>query len=108
MVNIASNHPTLILENNLVFPLDNHFKITQTNSINYSQSTDIKLVQKVSTASRNNNVVEVQNASVYTPIPPTITLVFFLAMGALGGFLKLKIVHTRLKQNKVKVQYNGD
>ena len=63
------------------------------------QSPSTKLIRRHSVLSGAKTVIEVQNPIMSLAIPQSITVIFFLIMAGLGGFLKLKIVHAKLKNS---------
>jgi hypothetical protein len=84
----------------LTFSVDGYTNLDQAQTHNNLKTTPVKLIRKQSVPSEAQNVLEVQNSIISLAVPQSMTVIFFLAMAGLGGFLKLKIAHTKLKYSK--------
>ncbi|WP_267383246.1 hypothetical protein [Cyanobacterium sp. uoEpiScrs1] len=81
------------------FLTESYTNLSQDKTKDNLQSPSTKLIRRHSTLSGTKTVIEVQNPIMSLAIPQSITVIFFLIMAGLGGFLKLKIVHAKLKNS---------
>lgn len=99
MITTVSTAIALTLGSQSALSLNTQPEPTHTATHNESQTTPVELIQKSSVVSGTKNVLEVQDSVISMPVLQPFTLLFFFAMAGLGGFFKLKIVHTKLKHN---------
>ncbi|WP_241392579.1 hypothetical protein [Rippkaea orientalis] len=99
MVTTASSSVIVALASQSVWGLEisPHFRGIE--RINQAATTPMALIQNSSLISSSNRAIPVQDSVLSTPIPQPITGIFFLVMGGLGGFFKLKIAHAKLQQS---------
>lgn len=93
----------LIIGSSLTFSVNSYTNLNQTETETHSNLTTTsaaKLIQKHSSVSGTETVLEVQNSIIYLAIPQSVTILFFLVMAGLGGFLKLKIAHAKFKHSE--------
>ncbi|XTZ19887.1 MAG: hypothetical protein ACQZ3M_09235 [cyanobacterium endosymbiont of Rhopalodia fuxianensis] len=99
---VATSAATLVLtiRNSLTFSADGYPNLNQAETHNNLKTTPVKLILKQPVPSRAQNILEVQNSIISLAVPQSITVLFFLVMAGLGGFLKLKIAHAKFKHSK--------
>ncbi|XHU95823.1 MAG: hypothetical protein JJP05_09240 [cyanobacterium endosymbiont of Rhopalodia gibba] len=99
---VATSAATLVLtiRNSLTFSVDGYTNFNQAETHNNLKTTPVKLILKQPVPSRAQNILEVQNSIISLAVPQSITVLFFLVMAGLGGFLKLKIAHAKFKHSK--------
>lgn len=99
---VATSAATLVLTigDSLIFDVNGYTGFNQVETRNNLKITTANLVQKQSVPSERQTVFEVQNSIISLAIPQSITVIFFLIMAGLGGFLKLKIAHAKFKHSK--------
>lgn len=91
----------LTIGSSFTFSVNSYTNLNQTGNQNNLKTTSAaKLIQKPSAVSGTRTVLEVQNSVTSLAIPQSVTILFFLVMAGLGGFLKLKIAHTKLKHSE--------
>ncbi|YAI81942.1 MAG: hypothetical protein ACQJCO_09215 [cyanobacterium endosymbiont of Rhopalodia sterrenbergii] len=90
----------LTIGSSLVFSANSFTNLNQTDTHNNLKVIPTKLIVKQSVPSGNQTVLEVQNSIISLAVPQSFTIIFLLVMSGLGGFLKLKIAHTKFKHSK--------
>ncbi|BBA79407.1 hypothetical protein RGRSB_0883 [cyanobacterium endosymbiont of Rhopalodia gibberula] len=99
---VVTSAATLVLTigSPLTFSVNSYTDFNQTETHNSLKTTPAKLILKQSVPSGAQNVLEVQNSIISLAVPQSVTILFFLVMAGLGGFLKLKIAHAKFKHSK--------
>ncbi|BAP17730.1 hypothetical protein [cyanobacterium endosymbiont of Epithemia turgida] len=99
---VATSSATLAstIGSSLTFSVDGYTNLDQAQTHNNLKNTPVKFILKQSVPSEAQNVLEVQNSIISLAVPQSMTVLFFLVMAGLGGFLKLKIAHTKFKYSK--------
>ena len=102
---VVTSAATLVLTigGSLIFTANGYTGFNQAetrNDLKTTTTTTADLVQKQSVPSKGQTAFEVQNSIISLAIPQSITVIFFLVMAGLGGFLKLKIAHAKFKHSK--------
>ncbi|MGP0129528.1 MAG: hypothetical protein ACTMUB_09795 [cyanobacterium endosymbiont of Rhopalodia musculus] len=99
---VATSAATLVLTigSSLIFNVHSYTNLHQAETHNHLKTTPAKLIQKESVPSGAQTLFEVQNSIISLAIPQSITVLFFLVMAGLGGFLKLKIAHAKFRHSK--------
>ena len=87
--------------NSSTFSVNSYTNLNQTETQNNLKTTSAaRLIQKHSSVSETESVLEVQDSITSLAIPQSVTILFFLVMAGLGGFLKLKIAHIKFKHDE--------